>query len=312
MNRRAFLNTSLSSLGAAWGIPLMAATPRIRIATSGFIWQNEIEEGIRTTARFGFHGIEPFRSHMTKYLDQPLALKKQLDAAGIALVTCSNGGPGMSTNLIDKAETAKTIEDHDRFARDFIAHFGCKHFKINCGARPEKAPTADQLKTMADTLNAIGNRIAKYGLKLAPHPHIWSPLEREDEVARVMELTDPKVVGMVADTAHLNLGGMDPVKIMTKYWSRLTAVHFKDTEAKYRGFTGATPSREEHKRVNLYKNVGAGGGVDFPAIWKLLNDRGYQGWITLDLDPPRPGDGSIEHNLEINKRYLVEKLRVSL
>jgi sugar phosphate isomerase/epimerase len=312
MNRRTLVKQSLAGLGTAWAARPAAATPGIRIATSGFIWQNEIEEGIRTTAKFGFHGIEPFRSHITKYLDQPLALKKHLDAAGIALVTCSNGGPGMSTNLIDRAETAKTIEDHDRFARDFIAHFGCKHFKINCGARPEKGPTQDQLKTMADTLNAIGNRIAKYGLKLAPHPHIWSPLEREEEVARVMELTDPKVVGMVADTAHLNLGGMDPVKIMTRYWPRLTAVHFKDTEAKYRGFTGATPTREEHKRVNLYKNVGAGGGVDFPAVWKLLNSRGYQGWITLDLDPPRPGDGSIEHNLEINKGYLLEKLRVKL
>jgi len=297
-----------AALGA-WGAQA-AAQPAIRFATSGFIWQENIEEGIRTTARFGFHGIEPFRHHLARYLDKPLELKKQLDAAGIALVTCSNGG-GMTTNFIDPAETQKTIEDHERLARDFIAHFGCRHFKINLGRRPASPTTDEQLKTMAGALNELGKRTQKHGLRLAPHPHIWSPLERENEVRRVLELTDPKYVFLVADTAHLTLGGMDPLQIIKDYFPRVAAVHFKDTEPKYRGHRGPTPTTEEHKKVNLYKNLGAG-GVDFPGILALLQQRKFQGWITLDLDPPRPGEGTIDENLEINKRYLLDKLRVRL
>ena len=303
--RRELLATSLGALAAR------GASPAIRIATSGYIWQENIEEGIRTTARFGFHGIEPFRQHMLRYLDKPQDLKRLFDVAGLALVTCSNGGKGMTVNFIDPAETRQCIEDHERFARDFIAHFGCRHFKINLGRRPDKPTSDEQLKTMAATLNELGRRTRKHGLKLAPHPHIWSPLEREQEVRRVLELTDPELVYLVADTAHLTLGGMDPVGIIRDYYSRVAAIHFKDTEARYRGHRGPTPTQEEHRKVNLYKNLGAG-GVDFPAIFRILRERNYQGWITLDLDPPRPGEGTIDQNLAVNKKYLTEVLQVKL
>ncbi|HMN29539.1 MAG TPA: hypothetical protein PKE45_15420, partial [Caldilineaceae bacterium] len=55
------------------------------------------------------------------------------------------------------------------------------------------------------------------------------------------------------------------------------------------------------------------GGVDHPAIWAMLNDRGYNGWITLDLDPPRPneGEGSVDDKIGINCRYLTETLQVA-
>ena len=97
---------------------------------------------------------------------------------------------------------------------------------------------------------------------LAPHPHIWSPLERSEEVEAVLGETDPRYVGMVAHTAHLTLGGMDPVKIIGDHYDRVAALHFKDTEPKYLGHTGPTPTKELHRKVMLYKNLGAG-GVDF-------------------------------------------------
>ena len=53
-------------------------------------------------------------------------------------------------------------------------------------------------------------------------------------------------------------------------------------------------------------------GVDHPGIWRMLVERGYQGWITLDLDPPRPseGEGSVEDKVRINVDYLKNTLEV--
>jgi len=50
-----------------------------------------------------------------------------------------------------------------------------------------------------------------------------------------------------------------------------------------------------------------------PAIWTRLNERGYDGWITLDLDSPRPneGEGSVDDKIEINCKYLTETLKIS-
>lgn len=305
LNRRGFVAAGLGT-AAAGG----AAGQAIRFALSGFIWQEEIEKGIRDTARFGFRGIEPFRNHILPYLDKPQRLKEQLDAAGVSMVTCSNGGP-MSVNFIDPAKVPQTIDDHFRFARNFIAHFGCRHFKINMGSRPPEGPTDEQLKTLSGALNELGKRTADIGIRLAPHPHLWAPLEREREVKMMLDSTDPRYVGLVPDTAHLTLGGTDPLEIVRDYHPRIAAVHFKDTPPRFRGHKGPPPSREEHRRENLYKNLGAG-GVDFPAIFETLKRKGFQGWITIDLDPPRPGDGTIEENVLVNKKYLQEVLAVSL
>ena len=52
------------------------------------------------------------------------------------------------------------------------------------------------------------------------------------------------------------------------------------------------------------------GGVDFPAIFRILRDRKFRGWVVLDLDAPRPGDGtgSIQQNLAANIEYLRDKV----
>ena len=149
------------------------------------------------------------------------------------------------------------------FARDFLQPLGCDHWKVNMGRRPPGGPSDDQLKRLADTLNEIGRQTIAMGVRLAPHPHIWGPMEREKEMRRAMDLTDPRYVWMTPDTGHLVLGGGDPVQIMSDYFPRIAEVHLKDTYAKYRGNT-STPSEEEHNKVaSVYHNLG-GGGVDFP------------------------------------------------
>jgi sugar phosphate isomerase/epimerase len=65
-----------------------------------------------------------------------------------------------------------------------------------------------------------------------------------------------------------------------------------------------------HQQEILYKDLGSG-GVDHEAIWRIAKERGYRYWITLDLDPPRPGEGTIEEKILINRRYLTETLKVT-
>ncbi len=112
--------------------------------------------------------------------------------------------------------------------------------------------------------------------------------------------------------AHLNLGGGDPLQLMTDHFDRIVAVHWKDTAASYRGYTGPTPTRERHAKEILYKDLGTG-GVDLPATWRLLQARNFRGWLTLDLDPPRAneGEGTIEEKLRINHRYVTETLGIT-
>jgi inosose dehydratase len=159
------------------------------------------------------------------------------------------------------------------------------------------------------------------GIKIAPHPHTWGPMEREPEIRRVMELTDPNYVWMTADTGHLVLGGCDAAEIISDYFDRVAEVHLKDTYAKYRGNT-STPTQKQHNEASIYHNLG-GGGVDFPAVFKVLRDRHFKGWAIFDLNSPRKGDDGLEalsDNLDVavddylahNVNYLRHVLGVKL
>jgi inosose dehydratase len=334
IKRREFLSHALTLGGMAaaasvvgpsnvWGAvshkPLDPVNPGILFGSTSSLWGavRPVEWAIKRIAALGLQGIEPYANQIEKYRSNPLALKKLFDDAGVTMIDVSNGAKGQSTNFIDPAQIPKTIADHVAFARDFLQPFGCDLYKSNMGARPPGGPTDDQLKRLSDTLNEIGRQTIAMGIRMAPHPHIWGPIEREHEVRRMMELTDPKYVWMTTDTGHLTLGGMDAVKIMSDYFPRIAEVHLKDTYAKYRGNT-STPTQEQHKVASVYHNMG-GGGVDFPAVFKLLRDRRYKGWAIFDMDGPRKGDdgfdaigGNMELAVDDYLSHNVNYLRVIL
>ncbi len=281
LNRRKFVSCALALSGTAvaasmlgvsnaWGAApksLDPIDPDIRFGITGALWgdwpngnlrmSTDMQQIISDTARFGLQGIEPYSGQVVQFLGKPLALKQMCNAAGITLIdvgdlprarpapTPAGGGraPNPGPNPWINAEgNAALIAGMVNFARDFLAPCGCDHWKTNMGSRPEGGPSDDQLKTLANTLNEIGRQTIAFKVRLAPHPHIWGPMEREHEIRRVMALTDPKYVWLTADTAHLTLGGGDAVQIISDYFPRIAEVHMKDTYPNYRGNT-STPTR---------------------------------------------------------------------
>src|SRR5262245_49003038 len=182
---------SAPASAAASHRPLDPVNPDILFGTTSSLWgdRHDVEWGIKRIAALGLQGIEPYANQIEKYRANPLALKKLFDEAGLTMIDVSNGARGQSTNFIDPDQIPKTIADHVAFARDFLQPFGCTLWKCNMGGRPPGGPSDDQLKRLADALNQIGSQTIKMGIRLAPHPHIWGPVEREREVRRMMELT---------------------------------------------------------------------------------------------------------------------------
>jgi len=143
----------------------------------------------------------------------------------------------------------------------------------------------------------------KYGMQTIFHHHCGGYVETPWEVAKLMELTNPDALGLCLDMGHFAFGGGDPVKALEKYYDRIWHVHFKDFDPKV-----GRAAREN--KYDYFKSVEEGvfcelgkGNVDFNSIVKILNEKGYDGWIVVEQDV-LPGMGSPKKCAANNRQYI--------
>ena len=324
LNRREFIGTAMGVAAcAARAVALPADKFRWAMSSHMFTpMKPHPEEGIKMAARFGFHGIEPWGNELQLYLKQPPEVfKKVLDASGIGISSVASGG-----NYFDTANL-QTVLDSNAANAKFGSYFGIKALKANLSRRlgPEDLSPANA-KILARNLNEVGKRTLEHGVKFAFHPHAWTIAERGNEVAMILEMTDPKLVFVTLDTCHASVGGFDPVTFTRAHYSRIAHFHFKDTLPVWsagKGWRGPAPSKEEEqvmaKKLGLppspdpiYQRLGTG-GVDFPALIQILRERNYDGWISLDFNYVDITPGvTIEQDMTAHRKYLVETLKASL
>jgi len=104
------------------------------------------------------------------------------------------------------------------------------------------------------------------------HPHTGSLVETRDEIARVMDGTDPRWFFLAPDTGHLLAGGSEPVEVFRVYKERIVHAHLKDYKRSViPGARGA------------FLPLGQG-EIDFPALVGLLRAARFDGWLDVELD----------------------------
>jgi inosose dehydratase len=144
---------------------------------------------------------------------------------------------------------------------------------------------AEEWKRLLEGTNILG-RLAteKFGLKLVFHPHAETHVECEDQIEDLLEGTDPAYVGLCLDTGHHAYRGGDPVSFLDKHFSRIPYLHLKSVDAEKQRLVAQTRSpfaRAVELGVFCEPSRGV---VDFPALAKLLNERVYEGWATVEQD----------------------------
>lgn len=248
----------------------------------------------------GFHRIETFWNYVERWADNPQGLKDELSKRNLTLETVSNGGR-MRTDFVDPAQRQGVLEDHMKLIR-FIQWFGCDHLKINIAGKHGPGDRTADYREMAKTFNELGKRMNDMGMKFGVHPHLGSALQTRQDTESIMEMTDPKLVNLIVDTGHTTMAGMDPVHLTRTYMHRIIEYHIKDVAPENKGgFKGELKGPQNTTAENrIFFELGKG-GVDFPAIKKLLDDNHWKGWWTVELD--RTGSTAKE-SCTIAKKYL--------
>lgn len=139
----------------------------------------------------------------------------------------------------------------------------------------------------AEALNEVGAITLTEGVRSCFHNHVGSVIETREEIDRLLSLTDPSLVFLGPDTGHLAWAGADVPGFCRDYADRIKTLHLKDIHETvmfrgriekwdYRTFT-------EH---HVFAELGEG-CVDFPAIFEVLSEAGFGGWVITETDVTR-------------------------
>jgi inosose dehydratase len=243
----------------------------------------------------------------------PAVLTAELQARGLSLLAS-----WVSVKLHDPSQHEQSAADAVRTARLLAAVGGTETFivlgndpyvdpvRTRYAGRitPEQGMTEAQWEALAAGANRVAQQVmAETGLRTVFHHHIGTYVETPAETARLLAMTDPRILGLCFDTGHYTFGGGDPVAGIQQFKDRIWHVHFKDQEPQV-----ARQSREQD--WDGLTSVGQGvfcelgkGSVDFPAVLATLRGIGYAGWIVVEQDV-LPGMGTPKASAARNRDYL--------
>jgi inosose dehydratase len=150
--------------------------------------------------------------------------------------------------------------------------------------------------------------LAETGLTTVFHHHCAGYVETPEEIAQLLDLVDPSLLGLVFDTGHYayGSGNNDPQSVQegfSRFADRIRYVHFKDCQPQI-----ASRARIEGwdyfqaVRRGIFCELGQG-RVDFPAVIASLRNSSYHGWIVVEQDV-LPGMGAPRESALRNREYL--------
>lgn len=137
-------------------------------------------------------------------------------------------------------------------------------------------------------LAAVASHVEAQGLKFAYHFHLGTVVESEDDLDRLIAAT-PERVGLVVDTGHAALGGVDAAALIRRHPARIAHVHAKDVRLEV--FDDVRVGRR-----SFLDGVVAGmftapgdGDLGFAPLMRALAEIPYHGWIVVEAeqDPKR-------------------------
>lgn len=242
--------------------------------------RNDISGILSEIAETGYDGFEIGAQHLD--LDHPSAFQRLLDAHGLDVVGVHVGG-----EIYDPKSVAKALANLE-LAVEFAAAVGASFLPFSGKLKEDKSKA--EMRNQAESLNKIGALAKDAGLTLAYHNHFWEIQDGAAELHYLMEHTDPVVVSFCLDVAWVYRGGGNPVAIVTEMLEkqRIGYFHFKDT------------TEDEWKELGR-------GVVDLPAIMRVIEDHGYDGWLVVEQDETKREP---VESARISRDYLRETLNV--
>lgn len=281
----------------------------IRIATAPVSWgilevegwarQKSYGEVLDEMVQAGYTGTElgpyGFLPTSSEELKSELA-KRKLALLG-AFVPLPLGHPERREEALGSAlEVARLLAEAGAPFLVLADEMNARRMAIAGSAGESDGFSESQWKGAAELVVSIAKEARGLGLRSVFHHHAGTFVETPGEVARLLELTDPALVGICLDTGHYLYGGGDPVAFARAHARRIWHLHLKDIRPAVLEEVrrGRVPYLDAIRR-GVFCALGEG-GVDLGGVIRELERGGFDGWAVFeqDVDPTLPGSNPME------------------
>jgi len=276
--------------------PIPPGPFELHIGYAAITWGGNDRQAIEDIASVGFRGIQ-IRSNSVQEFGSGVALKEVLDKRHLKMIALSSGNLSIDP-AIESSEIAKHVANA-KFLRDA----GGLYLQVIDERPKNREITAADYKRLGKLLTELGKRTADLGVQLGYHNHMGAIGQAPDTVDQIMEAADPRYAKLELDVAHYLQGGGDPAKAVEKYSDQLLFLHLKDVER----MPGAAGTKESYRFVELGR-----GSVNLPAVIDALRKINFRGWGMVELDAVPDKARTPKESAVINKRYVEEKLGLTV
>lgn len=265
---------------------------KTRLAYAIWPWglkeEAQMIQGMKDIKSAGFHYFESVATAVDMFKGRTREFKAIMDEYQVYPVSFYFWNRG------DFEKDVRTVQE----ALDFLAANNIHAINVQAAGKKGGATPAE-LKAELKTLQRIGAACKPYGILPCLHPHANTMVMFENEIDFMMENTDPAEIGLGPDTAHLTVGRCDPVAVTRRYAKRVGFTHLKDVR-KNKAVQGDAGKSEGFEIYSDFLELGEG-EVDIPGFLKVLDDAGYGGYLTLELDRSRYSN---QESAAMNMRYM--------
>lgn len=273
----------------------MMDSSKVKLGIAPIAWTNDdipeiggdntFEQCVSEMALAGYTGSEVGN----KYPKDPAVLKKYLDIRGLTI--CNQW---FSSFLASKPFAE--VEKEFRAQLDFLSKVGAKVIgpseqtrscqgDINTSVFSGKAEfNNDEWKTMTQGFNKLGQIAKEEGFKMALHHHMGTGIQTMEETERFLNDTDPEKVYLLYDSGHFTFSGEDAVACLAKFIGRVGHVHLKDIRKDVFEKAKAEDMSFPNAFLNGVFTIPGDGFVDFPSIFRILEESGYEGWMVVEAE----------------------------
>ncbi len=276
--------------------PIAPAPSEIHFGYAAITWGGNDRQAIEDIAALGFRGIQ-LRSNCIQEFGSAAAVLGLLEQHRLKLVALSSGD-----FRSDPATLSEEITKHLAHAK-FLRDAGGLYLQVTDTRPKDRAATPADYKRLGQALTELGKRTADLGISLGYHNHMGSLGERPEELEQILGAADARYAKLELDIAHYFQGGGDPVKAVEKYGDRLLFLHIKDVER----LSGAPGAKDSYRFVELGRGL-----VDIPAVFEALRKVNFRGWAIVELDTVPDKARTPKESAIISKKYLEEKLGVTV